>query len=87
MVKIINQRVFYQELQKLFCVIKASSHIIKDAACISSHKVVPCFILHVVVSSKLSHEILKRECVVQPPGRSREATPDEATDKTIFLRA
>jgi hypothetical protein len=45
--------------QKQFCVIKASSHIMRDAACISSHNIVPRFMLHVVVSSKLSHGILK----------------------------
>jgi hypothetical protein len=38
-----------------------------------------------IVSSS-SHGILKRECVVRPPGRSNEATPEEATDKKICLR-
>jgi hypothetical protein len=40
--------------------------------------------LHVVVSSKFSHGILKRECVVRPPGRSKDATPDDATNRTLF---
>jgi hypothetical protein len=58
---------------------------IKDADCISSHSIVPCFMLHVVVSSKLSQGILKRECDVCSLERSKDATPDNATDNTIFF--
>jgi hypothetical protein len=60
---------------------------IKDANCISSHCIVPRFMLHVVVSSKLSQGILKRECVVHPPRRSKDATLDDTTDDTIFCSA
>jgi hypothetical protein len=45
---------------------------------------VPLLILQVEVSSK-SHGILNRECVVRPSGKRSEATPEEATIKTIFL--
>jgi hypothetical protein len=82
-----SQNVLSRASKAIFCVTKASSHMIKDACWISSHSIVPRFMLHVVASSKSSHGILKRECVVRPPGKSKEATPDEATDKTIFLCA
>ena len=40
-----------------------------------------------VVDSSRSHGILNRECAVRPPGRSKDATPEEATASTIFLVA
>jgi hypothetical protein len=82
-----SRSVLSRASKAILCVIKASSHIIRDAACITSHNIVSRFMLHVAVSSKFSHGILKRECAVQPPGRSKDATPDNAIDRTIFLCA
>jgi hypothetical protein len=67
------------------CVINASSYITKDVAWTNLQSIVPHLMSQTVVSSS-SHVILKRECVVRPPGRSNEATQEEATDKTICLR-
>jgi hypothetical protein len=63
----------------------ASSQIIKDANLINSTNIVPLLILQVVESSRSSQGILNLECDVWPPARSREATPEEATDRTLFL--
>jgi hypothetical protein len=64
----------------------ASSHIIKEVASISSASFEPLLISHIDVSSS-SQGILNLECAVRPPGRSREATPEDATVKTILLCA
>ncbi|PVH38707.1 hypothetical protein PAHAL_5G331500 [Panicum hallii] len=66
------------------CVINASSHIIREVFLIKSASVVPLLISQIAVSSR-STGILKRECAVLPPGNNNEATPEEATARTIFL--
>ena len=67
------------------CVIGASSQIISDVTCKSSASIVPLFTLH-VLASVMSNGILNLECVVRPFGKSREATPDDATASTIFFQ-
>jgi hypothetical protein len=62
----------------------ASSHIISADTFMSSANMVPRFILHVPASFK-SKGILNLECAVRPLGSNREATPDEATARTIFF--
>jgi hypothetical protein len=37
-----------------------------------------------VVDPSRSHGILNHECAVRPPGRSKDATPEEPTVGTIF---
>ena len=64
----------------------ASSQIIKEAASISSTSIVPLLMSQVDVSSS-SQGILNLECAVRPPGRSKEATPEDATVKTILFCA
>jgi hypothetical protein len=80
-----SQSVLSRASNAILCVIRASSHMFKDAACISLQSMVPHFILHVVLSSKSSQGILKQEWDECLPGKRREATLDDATDKTIFL--
>jgi hypothetical protein len=84
-IKTISWSVLSKASKVILCVIKASSHMIRDAACINSQSIVPHFIFHVVPSTNSSQGILKREWVVRPPVRGKEATPDDATDRTIFL--
>jgi len=55
---------------------------IKELCAIKSARKVPLLILHMDVSS-ITIGILNRECAVRPPGSNREATPNEATARTI----
>lgn len=45
---------------------------------------VPLRMLHMLVSL-ISIGILNLECAVRPRGSNKEATPDDATAKTIFF--
>ena len=65
-------------------VIGASSHIMREDTCISSASMVPLLTLH-VLASFTSNGILNLECAVRPLGKSRDATPEEATASTIFF--
>jgi hypothetical protein len=73
-----------QEFQNISCVIRASSHIIREVCSMSSAKMVPLLISH-IVSSSICKRILNREWAVRPPGNSNDATPEEATVRTIFF--
>ncbi|KAJ1262076.1 hypothetical protein BS78_09G079700 [Paspalum vaginatum] len=67
-------------------VINASSHIIRSVCVTSSANSVPRFISQ-IDNSSISIGILNRECAIRPFGSNKEATPDDATVKTIFLCA
>ena len=55
--------------------------------CVSNSAIfVPCFISH-IDNSSMSIGIRNREWAVRPFGSNKEATPDDATVRTIFLFA
>ena len=55
--------------------------------CVSNSAIfVPCFISH-IDNSSMSIGIRNREWVVRPFGSNKEAMPDDATIRTIFLFA
>jgi hypothetical protein len=60
----------------------ASSHIIKELCTIKSARKDPLLISH-MDSSSITIGILKRECAVRPLGSKSEATPEDATARTI----
>jgi hypothetical protein len=80
----ISHKVLSRASKQCPCVKGASSHIISVDTFMSSTNIVPCLTLHKPVSFKLKG-ILNLECVVQPLGSSKEATPDDATTRTIFF--
>ncbi|PUZ75901.1 hypothetical protein GQ55_1G247100 [Panicum hallii var. hallii] len=53
---------------------------------ISSASILPRLMSHTELSS-ISNGILNRECAVRPFGNNKDATPEDATVNTIFLRA
>ena len=65
-------------------VIIASSHITNDVSISSSARIVPRLMSQIDVSS-ISSGILNLECVVLPFGSNNDATPDDATARTIFF--
>src|SRR6266540_21623 len=81
-----SRNVLSRASKAILCVINASSHITNDVDSINSDNMLPRFISQIAPSSR-SQGILKRECDVRPPGKSKEATPDEATVKMIFFCA
>jgi hypothetical protein len=57
---------------------------IRDNICINSVNIVPFLMSHTDVSSK-SIGILNLECAMRPLGKSNDAIPDEATERTILF--
>jgi hypothetical protein len=80
----ISHKVLSRASKQCLCVIGASSHIISVDIFMSLANIVPRLTLHTPISFK-SKGILNLECDVWPLGSSKEATPDDATAKTIFF--
>jgi hypothetical protein len=57
---------------------------IRDNIFINSTNIVPFLMSHTDVSSKYVG-ILNLECDVRPFGKSKDALPDEATERTILF--